>query len=265
MVMAIGLIARPQAAELKSETVAAFERYQRALEAAISADLPHDDRFLRTLTVDAARRAELERQVRNGQVAVRRMTVVDAGRGIDIPSGLVHHWVGAIFIPNVRAAEAVALMRDYDRHAEIFRPAVQRSKTLEQNGDHVRLFLRFYLKKVIAVTVNTESSGVFTTHAPGRVSSMIRSTRIAEVQNPGTPTEREYPVGNDGGYLWRLNTYWRYLERDGGVYVECESLTLTRGIPFGLRWIVGPFVASIPRELLTGTLETTRKQLAGTR
>ena len=68
-------------------------------------------------------------------------------------------------------------------------------------------------------------------------------------------------MGRDGGYLWRLYTYWRMLERDGGTYVQCESITLTRGIPMGLGWLVGPFVTSIPRESLTFTLETTRATL----
>jgi hypothetical protein len=93
------------------------------------------------------------------------------------------------------------------------------------------------------------------------VRSRIRSTRIAEVENPGLTNEREKPVGRDGGYLWRLNTYWRFVERDNGVYIECESVTLTRGIPFGLGWVVGPFVTSIPRESLEFTLATTRKSL----
>ena len=64
-----------------------------------------------------------------------------------------------------------------------------------------------------------------------------------------------------GGYLWRLNSYWRFEERDGGVYLECESVSLTRDIPFGLGWIVGPFVTSLPRESLEFTLQTTRKKL----
>ena len=106
---------------------------------------------------------------------------------------------------------------------------------LEHDGDRYRLVLRFFFKKIIAVTVNTESIAEFTPRGPDRVSSAIRSTRVTEVENPGTPDERELPVGRDGGYLWRLNTYWRFLERDGGTYIECESLTLTRGIPDRLR------------------------------
>ena len=128
-------------------------------------------------------------------------------------------------------------------------------------GAAASTFLRFYFKKVISVTVNTESAAEFTRYAPDRVSSAIRSTRIAEVESPDMPGERERPVGHDGGFLWRLNTYWRFLEQDGGAYIECESLTLTRGIPTGLGWLIGPFVTSIPRETVALTLTATRRTL----
>jgi hypothetical protein len=55
-----------------------------------------------------------------------------------------------------------------------------------------------------------------------------------------------------------MNTYWRFEEKDGGTYVESESISLTRDIPTGLGLLVGPFVNSIPRESLTFTLATTR-------
>jgi hypothetical protein len=110
--------------------------------------------------------------------------------------------------------------------------------------------------------VNTENEARFTRPGPDRAESRIYSLRIAEVADPGTPEEHEHPVGNDGGYLWRLYTYWRFLERDGGTYVQCEAITLSRGIPRMLGWLVGPFVTSIPRESLLFTLETTRRTLA---
>jgi hypothetical protein len=117
------------------------------------------------------------------------------------------------------------------------------------------------MKKVITVVVNSEHNALFARPTADRAEGWIRSTRIAEVENPDGGGEREKPVGQDGGYLWRLNTYWRLLARDGGLYIQCESVSLTRGIPTGFGWLVGPFVTSIPRESLTFTLETTRKQL----
>ena len=118
------------------------------------------------------------------------------------------------------------------------------------------------MKKGISVVVNSEHEARFTNPGPDRVRSRIYSTRIAEVEDPDTPDESEKPVGHDGGYLWRLNSYWSFLERDGGTYVQCESISLTRGIPTGLGWLIGPFVTSIPRESLEFTLQTTRTTLA---
>lgn len=86
------------------------------------------------------------------------------------------------------------------------------------------------------------------------------STRVAEVQHPGGPEERERPVGNDGGFLWRVDTYRLFEERDGGTYVQCESISLTRDIPFLLTWL-RPFLTSVPRESLAFTLGTTRALL----
>jgi hypothetical protein len=167
-----------------------------------------------------------------------------------------------VFVPGATIDQALALLQDYDRHAEIYRPAVARSRLLSRDGDGFRVYLRFTMKKVITVVVNTENEARFTRLGPGSAQSRIYSTRIAEVDEADTPREREKPVGRDGGYLWRLYTYWRFLERDGGTYVQCESISLTRGIPLGFGWLIGPFVTSIPRETLAFTLETTRATLA---
>ena len=260
-VVVLWMGARAAAADLKPATAAAFEQYERAAEAAIAADLSDADRFVRALRGEAGRRRDVDAQLQRGEVAVERLLVTEGGKAIKIPDGLVHHWMGTVFVPGAHLDEAVSLLQDYDRHSQFFRPNVVRSKTLEHDGDRFRVFLRFYFKKVIAVTVNTESVALFTRHSADRVSSTIRSMRIAEVEDPDTPEEREQPIGRDGSYLWRLNTYWRFLERDGGTYVECESLTLTRGIPLGFGWIIGPFITSIPRETVARALEATRKAL----
>jgi hypothetical protein len=246
------------AADLQPKTVAAFDRYVAATEAAI--DAPGAP----ALWLDGlpAERKRIAIDVlRTGGVIVERMTTKDGRRDFDSPDGLVHHWVGVTFVPGTTVQEAVALLQDYDRHAEVYAPAVQRSRVLSRDGDRFKVYLRFFQKKVITVVVNSEHDAIFVRLAPGDVRSRIRSTRIAEVEDPGTPTERERPIGRDGGYLWRLNTYWRFVERDNGVYIQCESVTLTRGIPFGLGWVVGPFVTSVPRESLEFTLGTTRKVL----
>lgn len=243
------------AAELQPRTIAAFDRYVRATESQLKAEP-----FLRVDKLPAARRTEQLALMRRGELSIDVAKTLDGDQEIDAPGGMIHHWVGTAFIPGGTIDQTLMLLQGYDRHERIYAPVVARSKLLSHEGDRFRFFLRFVMKKVITVVVNSEHEAVFT-RGPDRAEGWIHSTRIAEVENAGTPNESEKPVGQDGGYLWRLNTYWRLLSRDGGLYIQCESISLTRGIPTGFGWIVGPFVTSIPRESLTFTLETTRKQL----
>ena len=218
--------------------------------------------FLWTDRLPAPEQGVRRDQLRQGSVLIERVATLERGKEISIPDGLVHHWIGVVFVPGATVDSALVLLQDYDRHAEIYQPAVARSKLIARNGNAFRVYLRFFMKKVITVVVNSEHEAQFTRDGRDRARSRIYSTRIAEVEAPDTPREREKPVGRDGGYLWRLYTYWRFLERDGGTYVQCESITLTRGIPAGFGWLIRPFVTSIPRESLEFTLTTTRKTLA---
>ena len=251
-----------RSAELKSPTIEAFDRYTRIAESNIEAEVTAPDRFLHVFHGDAAERAKTDSALRRGEIAVERLKATDHGRRIDVPEGLIHHWIGSIYVPHVNLGRAVAVLQDFDQHAELFRPNIARSKILEHDGDRFRLSLRFNMKKIISVTVDTESMAEFTPRGPDRETSAIRSLRVNEVENAGTPEERQKPAGRGGGYLWRMNTYWRFLERDGGTYIECEALTLSRNIPTGLAWLIGPIVSSIPREMLTSALQATRRSLA---
>jgi hypothetical protein len=259
---------RPSAAvdaELRRETVAAFDRYVAETEQVQQQTLGSADRFLRVDRLDGAERTAALAALRAGEIRIERVETRAGGREIEIPGGLVHHWSGSAFVPGVHLQEAVRLLQDYDRHATVYTPAVVRSRVVEHAGDSFVVDLRFYQKHVIAVTLDTRNTARFTRHDPHRASSRIVSTRVAQVEDAGTPQERLLPEGRDSGYLWRLNTYWRFLERDGGTYVECESVTLTRGVPTGFGWLVGRYVNSIPRESLSFTLERTRDALVQTR
>ncbi len=168
---------------------------------------------------------------------------------------MIHRWAGVVFVRGVTVSDAVRLLQDYDRHAGIYAPAVARSKRLARDGQQFRVYLRFYTKKVIAVTLDSEHNARFTGPADGRASSRIH------VSDAGKPNETKKAEGDGRGYMWRLNTYWRFAERDGGTWVQCESVTLSSRIPFGFGWLLKPFVTEVPKESLTFTLETTRKAL----
>lgn len=253
---------RPEAAaELQARTVDAFNRYVRLTEARLLSD----SAFLWIDGLPDPGKREALDTVRRKALTIQRMTTTEQGRAVDVPGGMVHHWIGTAFVASATVDEALALLQDYDAHQRIYAPTVARSALRSHEGDRFTFFLRFVMKKVITVVVNSEHEARFSRPARDRAQGWIHSTRIAEVEEAGAPAEREKPIGNDGGYLWRLNTYWRLLARDGGVYIQCESVSLTRGIPTGFGWLVGPFVTSIPRETLTFTLETTRQHLEGTK
>jgi hypothetical protein len=155
----------------------------------------------------------------------------------------------------------VALMQSYDRYSEIYRPNVRRSRTISHAGDQFNVELQLFMKKVISVVLNTENDVRYASAGPKRMHVRSYSTRIAEVSDPGTPQEREKPVGHDNGFLWRFNNYCSIEERTDGAYVQCESVSLSRRIPIGLGWLVGPFVNSIPRESLEFTLGRIRTSM----
>jgi len=260
--IAVCFAAPAQGADLSPATVAAFDRYVQATEARINSEVLSPEQFLWPETLPPAERDARLAALRSGTLLIEKLATTQQGRAINIPGGLVHHWVGVAFLPGVPIDRVIALLQDYDRHASIYAPRVARSQLRAHDGDTYRFHLRYFMKKVITVAVDSENTAQFARPAGDRAFSRIVSTRMAEVDDPGTPSEREKPIGHDGGYLWRLNSYWRFLERDGGTYLQCESVSLTRGIPAGFGWLVGPFVTSLPRESLEFTLDTTRRALS---
>jgi hypothetical protein len=247
-----------RAAELSPKTAAIFDRYVAVAEQRIGREVSQPSMFLWADTLPPSRKADILRRLRGGEIIVERLHL-DGSQ--DVPNALLHHWIGTVFIPGVRLRDTLTVMQDYDHHSSVFAPNVVRSKLLQRHGDSFKVFLRFYMKKMIAVTLNTEHDAQFTTVGPDRAYSSIHSTRIAEVDDAGTPSEREEPPNTGHGFMWRLNTYWRFVERDGGTYLQCESVTLSRDVPFGLGWLIKSFVTEVPRDSLSFMLERVRRTL----
>jgi hypothetical protein len=250
-----------QGAELRSETLDAFNRYVRVTERRMDAEVRGEAAFLWADRLPAAERQTVHRRLAQGEIVVGRLASNEAGRKIETPGGLIHHWVGTVFVPHATAARTAALMQAYEHYQEVYAPNVRRSRTLERDGDRFRVHLQLFVKKIIGVVLNSEYDVRYAHLSSSRVHVRSYSTRIAEVRDPGTPAEAEAPVGKDSGYLWRFNNYCSLEERGGGTFVQCESLSLSRGIPPGLGWLVGPFVTSIPRESLEFTLDRMRTAL----
>lgn len=245
------------AAELKKPTAAAYDRYIAATETRLRTELQNGT-FLFIDAYPEKSRAEAYTQLRNGQILVQQVNTKEEGHPIEIPHGLIHDWAGVLFIPNTTLSQTLAVIQDYDHHQDIYKPEVRRSKLLSHDGDRFKVFLQLYKKSLVTVAINAEFENTFEHLSPTRATMHSYSTRLAEVSNPGQTPEREYPVDAGNGFLWRLYSYWRFEEKDGGVYVQLESIGLSRGVPVIFAWMVNPLLRSIPRGTLTSLLASTR-------
>ena len=238
-------IARCAVAQPTAAANAGFDAYVSGVEGRIERQHGLREGFLAGVDAGTAAR------VRQGELAVEQLTPADGG---ELPGAMLHHWRATAFAQGVTAAEFERLLRDFARYPQVFAPEVLRSTVTAQQGDRVDAVMRVRQRHVITVVMDTAYEVTFGRAEARRAWSMSRSTRIAEIEGAGTSKERVLGAAEEHGFLWRQNTYWSYEERDGGLYMQMESVSLTRSIPTGLGWAVRPFVESVPRESLEFTL-----------
>ena len=248
--------------ELKPSTAHAFQEYVKRAEARMQSEVEDPDHFLRIDALPEDQKTAVISRLRNGEVVVQPITTSGHETPTQVPGGLVHHWLAIAFIPSVTAGRVLQLSQDYSRYGELYKPDVQYAKIVSRDGEHFDVDYRFYRHTIVSVVYDAEFEVNYFIPESSKNYSQARSIRIAEVHNPGNPREREYPAGNDHGYMWQLNLYSRCLERDGGVYVQVEFLALSRGVPAVFAWLVNPYMRSIPREYLTRYMEQTRTALS---
>ena len=249
------------AAKLKPETVRAFDRYVQLTEARMQAEIDGRTGFLWLDRLSEADREEVLARLRSGEIVIEQIETRDGGDEVEIPSGMVHHWIGTVLIPGVTLDRAIAMMQDYDRYPEIYAPDVQASAVRAREDNRFEVYLRLYTKKVLTWVAETEHRVEFVAVDDRRMHVPSRSTRILEIEHLDTPRERTRPEGNDRGLAWRLNNYCSFEERDEGTFMQCEAISLTLGVPPLLEAIIRPFLMVVPREKVTLTLEASRRWL----
>ena len=243
---------------LREATIEAFGKYIVKTEAQNANSLRLGP-FLWVDGLSEKERAATIAGLKGGEVEMRRLSVDATGGNLGVPGGMIHDWEGIIFIPGVRIDDVLKILQDYDDQATYYAPDVEKAKLESRNGNQFRVFLRFRRHKVVTVVLDTEHSVTYYRDSPARAHSRSSATRIAQVEDPGGPDEKEKTPGEDDGYLWRMETWWRLQERDGGVYVQNQVVTLTRDIPTGLAWLIEPYITNIPKETLEFTLQATRR------
>jgi hypothetical protein len=262
---AVAQASQPALPKLRAETQRTFDRYIKLVELRNEAELKRGTKLLWIDGLPEEQRLESYAELKRGEVKMRSLEILENNKPIACPGGMIHHWTGVVFVPGAKLDEVLGVLEDYDRHSIYYAPDVERSKIESREGDHFRVFLRFRRHKVITVVLNTEHDVQYFHDAPGKAHSRSSAVRIAEVENAGESDEREKAPGDDDGFMWRMETWWRMEERDGGVHVQSEVASLTRDIPTGLGWMIKPFVTDIPKESLTFTLEATRKAVVARR
>ena len=236
-------------AEPTPAAVAAYNSYVAVVETRLARQHRSQNGFL----VAGPFTPQNEPRLRRGELIVEQLTPLT---GVDLPGAMLHHWRGTAFVAGAKAADFERLLRDFDAYPRHFSPQVVEAKVLSEQGDHLQASMRVRQRHVIAVVMDTAYDIAFGQLDAQHGYSISRSTRIAEIEAAGTSAERALTSSQEHGFLWRQNTYWSYEERDGGLTMQIESVSLTRSIPIGLGWAVGPFVESVPRESLEFTLRS---------
>jgi hypothetical protein len=245
-------VAAPYALAEQPEPVAtaSFDSYIRTVEARLTRQHESPIGFLEPITSSQ----QTTERLRKGELIVEKIAPPSE---LDLPGAMLHHWRGTAFAPDAKAADFERFMKEFSAYPQRFSPEVLRTKVLLGQGDRFQVSMRVEQKHVITVEMDLIYDIDFGRLDAQHGHSLSRSSRIAEIDAPGTPKERTLTPSEEHGFLWRLNTYWSYEERDGGLYMQIESVSLTRSIPRGLGWAIGPFVESVPRESLEFTLRST--------
>ncbi len=243
--------------QLKPETLDAFQAYVRDAEQAMQPSLSCHSSFL--WTDDNPDRA---RRVRKGEIPSQLWAGELLAR---VPSGLIHDWIGAVFIPHTTVAKTLARVQDYDNHKNIYQPEVMDSRLLSHHGNDFTIFLRLLKKKIITVVIDTEHDVHYQRVSDDRWFLRSHTTRVSEVDDAGKANEKIYPPDTGYGFLWRLYSYWRFMAEGDNVIVECRAISLTRDVPLGLGFILEPIIKNLPRESLINTLKATKQALSGTK
>jgi len=240
-----------RANDLQPETINAWNTYLHSTDLRMKDRLDGKTSFLWT---DES--ADRKQRVGRGEIPVA--PVLSHGTQ-KVPNGLIHHWIGGIFIPGATIDSLSTVVQNYDAYKDFYKPVVVDSKILGCSSADQRFWM-LWQNKVLFITAAIE--GQYHTHHV-RVNSrrgynIADSLQLQEIENYGHAGQRLLPPGTGTGYMWRLHSIARYEERDGGVDLELEVIALTRDIPVSVRWLVNPIVNHLSINSLLTTLQQTR-------
>lgn len=244
-------VAASYAADLKPQTINAWNDYIQKENTEIQHRADDPSCFL---WVDQNKRFD---EIKSGEVLAEPVGVHNPFR---VPGGLIHHWIGAVFIPNATIPDVLDVTRDYAHYKDFYKPGVGDAKLIRRGEDEDEFTIRFVNNSVLA---NVSLVGTYTSKlypiTKDRWYVVSETTSMREIKNFGTADEEDFKPGHGSGFIWRLFSTARMEERDGGVIVEIEAIALSRDVPAALRWFVDPIVRRVSRDSLEKSLTDTAK------
>ena len=251
--LALSILSSPAKAavvSLQPVTAQAWNEYLDSVRTQIDQRLTPGRPFLRIEETPSQRE-----KIKSGEIVV-----LPAIPGVPkrVPSGLIHDWVGATFIPNVAIDDVLSVLRDYGKYKIFFRPNVIDSKPIvrDKSDDRFSMVLmnRTFFKKI---ALDSDYQASYIRVDEHRMYSISRTTRIREIADYGAPSQHLLPEDQGTGLIWRLFSISRFEERDGGLYLEIEAIALSRDIPGPIRFFAEPIVRRVSRDSLVTTLKQT--------
>ena len=226
------------ASELKQETLNAWDDYLRTANLHMHRNLGTGDPFLWI-----EEKPGRSQRVRQGEILISPAREASLQK---VHDGLIHDWIGAVFIPCVGINDVFAVVHDYNRYKDFYKPTVIESKLVSRTGEDYEFSL-VGLKSVLFEKIVLE--GQFESHCAqldGRHLYCISySTRVHEIK--------------DYDHIWRLYSLTKFEERDGGVYIEVEAIALSRDISALLHWFTKLVVEHVSRASMSTILQRTRE------
>lgn len=242
------------AAELNQQALAAWETYIAGAKLHMQERVTGKSPFL---WVDEDPRRK--QQLNAGEIVVEP---IGKGNPISVPHGLIHHWIGAVFIPGAKIQELSDVVGDYGRYSVIYHPTLIKAELLDSASDEQK-FSIVWVQRILLVTAAfyTELNWKYFAMNSRQGYMTFSTTRVQQIEHYGEKDERRLAPDEGSGYLWRLVSFARFEERDGGLYLELEVIGLSKDIPGSLRFLLKPVIDHVPRQALATKLEQTRQAI----
>lgn len=237
---------------LSPETLGAFEKYQANVDHEIRLQVTGQRAFQWV-----EQRSDVARKARLGEVVTHAFTGTN---GQSVPDGLIHDWVGVIFLNGAKLETVRDFILNADKHEQAY-AEVKRSKVLSRDANQSVTAMRILKKKYLTAVLDIEYENKWQSPAAGKWTMTARSRKVVEIKDAGTPEEKALPEGTGHGFLWRMNSFWLLRQDQEGVWAELRVVSLSRDTPRGLGWIIRPLIRDFPVEGITSTLRQTQAAL----